>query len=147
MDAYSMHAHHSGDVNGANATTAATHKAFFDRHHGTEAVEFVVFNALVLYNVLELLILTFSTFRRFAGWYFWSMLAAILGIFLYTVGSMSSYYDIGRQVVGLTLRAIGWPAMITGQSFVLYSRLSVMFMGEYQNIRSAMCVLAADCRF
>ena len=97
-----------------------------------------MFNALVLYNVMELLILVFTTFRRFAGLYFWSVLTATLGILVYSVGSMASYYNFAAKVTGLTLRTLGWPAMITGQSFVLYSRLSVMFMGEHDGIRKAM---------
>ncbi|KAK4540294.1 hypothetical protein LTR36_009606 [Oleoguttula mirabilis] len=138
MDAYDPSAHHATLLSRANATTATKHKTFFDTHHSSEAIEFVVFNALVLYNVLELLILIFTTFRRFRGLYFTSMLVATTGILLYTIGTMTSYYHLAAKAAGLTLRAIGWPAMITGQSLVLYSRLSVMFMGEHQNVQKAM---------
>ncbi|KAK5700142.1 hypothetical protein LTR17_023176 [Elasticomyces elasticus] len=136
MNAYTMDTQFLSHAK--NSTKSSTPKTFFDKHHDASAVEYIIFNALVLYNVLELLILVFTTFRRFAGLYFWSMLVAIAGLFLYTVGSMASYFNFAAKVAGLTLRAIGWPAMITGQSLVLYSRLSVMFMGEYQGIQNAM---------
>ena len=135
MDGYNSNPHVLAK---ANSTKTASTKTFFNKHHNTEALEFIIFNALVLYNVLELLILVFTTFRRFTGLYFWSVLAATLGILVYTVGSMASYYNFAAKIAGLTLRTIGWPAMITGQSLVLYSRLSVMFMGEHVKIRKAM---------
>ncbi|KAK4955912.1 hypothetical protein LTR10_006851 [Elasticomyces elasticus] len=142
MDAYIMDSQFLSHAK--NSTKSSTPKTFFDKHHDASAVEYIIFNALVLYNVLELLILVFTTFRRFAGLYFWSMLVAIVGLFLYTIGSMASYFNFAAKVAGLTLRAIGWPAMITGQSLVLYSRLSVMFMGEYQGIQNAMYAAISD---
>lgn len=85
------------------------------------------------YNVIELIVLIFLTFKRYEGPYFWSMLIASVGILPYSVGYLIKFFDLAPTAPWLpvTLLTIGWWAMITGQSFVLYSRLHLVI----QNMR------------
>jgi hypothetical protein len=91
----------------------------------------VAFVALALYNALELNVIIFSTFRRFKGLYFWSFLAATNGIIPHSIGFLLKNV-IGSHNYGvyITLVAIGWVPMVTGQSLVLYSRLHLIFWNK-----------------
>lgn len=44
------------------------------------------------------------------------------------------YFHLTAQVVAQVLTTFGWPAMVTGQSVVLYSRLGVVLGPSYTNI-------------
>jgi hypothetical protein len=90
-------------------------------------ITIVCFVALALYNVAELNFIIFATFRVRRGLYFWSFLVSTWGICLYAIGFLlkdiqastpSSFY--------VTFIIVGWCSMVTGQSFVLYSRLHLV---------------------
>lgn len=100
-----------------------------DASRQTRAI--VAFVALALYNALELNVIVFTTFRRFKGLYFWSFLAAANGIIPHSIGFLLKNV-VGSQDYGLyiTLVAIGWVPMVTGQSLVLYSRLHLIFWND-----------------
>ncbi|RMD43031.1 hypothetical protein DV735_g2132, partial [Chaetothyriales sp. CBS 134920] len=76
--------------------------------------------------MLELLFLTFITFKQYAGLYFWSMLVSTVSIIFYCNGLIIEYFQTGSLLLGLILDNIGWMGMITGQSLVLYSRLGLI---------------------
>lgn len=46
----------------------------------------VVTSTIALYNLLELLLLIFTTLKRYAALYFWSMLVATVSVMSYTLG-------------------------------------------------------------
>ncbi|KAL6856718.1 hypothetical protein J3F83DRAFT_375320 [Trichoderma novae-zelandiae] len=94
---------------------------------GTEITIIIVFLSLALYNVLELFCIIWSTFKRYAGLYFWSFLMATVGIALSCVGFCIKYF--GPESLGYfscTLSLTGWVFMVTGQSLVLWSRLHLV---------------------
>lgn len=121
---------------------------FFSGNYDVSSVFVTIGCALSIYNGLELLLLVFTTFRRFQGLYFWSLLIASFGLLPYTLGLMIQYFtfinsrkfccsfDRVRRfsaqlltkltVAGLIFTCIGWPMLVTGQSLVLYSRLHVV---------------------
>jgi hypothetical protein len=85
------------------------------------------FIGLALYNVIELIVLIFLTFKRYQGPYFWSMLVASVGILPYSIGYLIKFFDLTSATwVSVTLLTVGWWTMVTGQSFVLYSRLHLV---------------------
>lgn len=85
------------------------------------------FMAISLYNVIELNIIIFSTFKRRSGLYFWSFLFATWGIAPHTIGFICKFFSvISEGWINVTLVGIGWVAMVTGQSVVLYSRLHLV---------------------
>jgi hypothetical protein len=92
------------------------------------ALTLMVFMSIAVYNVIELTLMIFLTFKRRNGLYFWSLLVATYGIVLYTFGFFFKFYDIPvPSMFFLTLIAIGWWGMVTGQSVVLYSRLHLIY--------------------
>ncbi|KAL3458204.1 hypothetical protein BJX64DRAFT_302077 [Aspergillus heterothallicus] len=86
------------------------------------------FLSIALYNVIELTFLLFIVFKRHGGLYFWSFLIATWGIALYAVGFILNDFKLAESIrlFNVTLIVIGWTAMVTGQSLVLYSRLHLI---------------------
>ncbi|KAJ5678155.1 uncharacterized protein N7477_003788 [Penicillium maclennaniae] len=82
--------------------------------------------ALSCYNVLEITISIFATFRRRSGLYFWSMVITTFGILLHAISSFLRYFDLAPNFAMAVLVILGWYAMVTGQSVVLYSRLHLV---------------------
>lgn len=96
----------------------------------TLALAIMAFISIALYNVIELTVAIFTTFRRRNGLYFYSLLVATWGIVPYAVGFFFKFYNVTTsKMLYLTLIAVGWPCMITGQSLVLYSRLHLIARG------------------
>ncbi|KAJ5921269.1 hypothetical protein N7466_009595 [Penicillium verhagenii] len=82
--------------------------------------------ALSCYNVVEILISTFTTFRHRRGLYFWSMLVSTIGILIHAVSGFLRYFALAPNFPMSVVICIGWYAMVTGQSVVLYSRLHLV---------------------
>ena len=90
-------------------------------------VVLIVFISISWYNVMELLLLIFSTFRRRRGLYFWSLLlSAGVGVTLYSLGFILKFFTSISPIISVVILSIGWWTMVTGQSFVLYSRLHLI---------------------
>ncbi|KAL4869911.1 hypothetical protein BDV12DRAFT_208208 [Aspergillus spectabilis] len=104
--------------------------------HGLDYVGFpgkavvTVFLAIALFNSLELIVLICWTFRQYRGMYFWSLLVSSLALIPYTVGSIIHYFTVGPFPVGLTISYVGFLLVVPAQSFVLYSRLYLVFYNE-----------------
>lgn len=81
------------------------------------------FFAISCYNVLEITITIFTTFKRRGGLYFWSMLVANWGILLHAIVVFLRFFGLAPNLPMCVLTVLGWYAMVTGQSVVLYSRL------------------------
>lgn len=73
------------------------------------------------------------TFKRFRGLYFWSLLISSIGIIPYSLGFMLKFLNITAgdlRWLAVVLLTVGWYPMITGQAFVLWSRLHLIVAGE-----------------
>jgi hypothetical protein len=87
----------------------------------------VAFTTIALYNVLELNAIIFTTFKKRSGLYFWSFIVATWGIVPHAVGFILKFFGVPIVWWGrVSLVAIGWIAMVAGQSLVLYSRLHLV---------------------
>lgn len=88
------------------------------------------FISLALYNVLELIIIIFTKFKKRRGLYFWSMLIATVGISFNAVGYLLKFLHpnvgVASRLTYVSLVLVGWSSMVTGQSVVLYSRLHLL---------------------
>ncbi|KAH6988733.1 integral membrane protein [Ilyonectria destructans] len=82
--------------------------------------------AVAFYNTLEIFFLIFSTFKRWNGRYFWSMIAAATGIPAHAIAFLLRYYRIASSVAMGAFSILGWCLMVTGQSVVLWSRLHLV---------------------
>lgn len=108
------------------------------------ALVVVVFLALAVYNTLEIIVKVFRRFRRYHGVYFWSMLAASIGIVIHALGYFLRNFDITNSApLEITLACGGGMLMITGQSIVLWSRLHLISPG--QRDRWLLWMILADC--
>lgn len=92
----------------------------------TTVIVVITTNSISLYNAIELLLLIFVTFKKWGGFYFWSLLIASFGNIPYSLGYLISYFHLTVFPVGLAFSNVGWWLMVTGQSFVLYSRLHLV---------------------
>lgn len=85
------------------------------------------FLALSFYNMLELAVIIFTTFKSRSGLYFWSFVAATTGIAPYGIGFLLKFFNlISIRWIPVALVGIGLIGIVTGQSLVLYSRLHLI---------------------
>lgn len=107
----------------------------------------VTFIAISWYNVVELLILILCTFRRWKGLYFWSLLLSSgLGVFLYSLGFLLKFFTGANSFLSVSVLTVGWWTMVTGQSFVLYSRLHLVLRDE-RTLRRVLYMIIANFFF
>ena len=85
------------------------------------------FTAIAWYNVVDLNVMIWITFKRRHGLYFYSLLASSWGIFIYSLAFLMKFFQVWKNnYVSVAFITIGWYAMVTGQSLVLYSRLHLV---------------------
>ena len=85
------------------------------------------FTAIAWYNCIELNVMIWMKFKRYKGLYFYSLLVSSWGIVFHALGFLTDFFQIWKnKYVSVTIIIIGWYAMVTGQSFVLYSRLHLV---------------------
>ncbi|KFZ18705.1 hypothetical protein V501_01062 [Pseudogymnoascus sp. VKM F-4519 (FW-2642)] len=96
------------------------------------AITLAAFVAVACYNCLELIVLILITFEHYKGTYFWSLLiTTTVGVLPHSIGYLLLYFHLTSATwMSLTLTAIGWWIMITGQSIVLWSRLHLVLWNE-----------------
>lgn len=105
------------------------------------------FTAVAWYNVMELNIQVFLTFKRHRGLYFWSLLISSYGCVLHALGFLLKFFSLTSNIyISVTIITIGWYCMVTGQSVVLYSRLHLV-VREQRVLRGilAMIIVNAIC--
>lgn len=94
------------------------------------------------YICLELLLRIFITFERYKGLYFWSLLiSTLIGVLFHSVGFLLKYFNLTTATwLPITIATVGWWAMVTGQSFVLYSRLNLVLQNQLV-LRLVLCMI------
>ncbi|KAL8927886.1 MAG: hypothetical protein Q9172_001186 [Xanthocarpia lactea] len=80
--------------------------------------------------VVELDLTILLTFRRRSGLYFWSLLISSWGCVLHAMGFILKFLVGSGWQVNLPFIEIGWVSMVTGQAFVLYSRLHLVLRNQ-----------------
>lgn len=90
------------------------------------------FLTIAVFNGGEVLAQVYFTFRRHRGLYFWSIVSATIGIFLYVIGFGTKFFVTrpGSGWVGLAFVIAGWVPMISCQSLALYSRLHLVMRNQ-----------------
>ena len=107
------------------------------------------FTAVAWYNVAELNVQVFLTFKRHRGLYFWSLLISSYGCVLHALGFLLKFFQLvsSRQTlndyVAVTIITIGWYCMVTGQAVVLYSRLHLV-VREQKVLRGILAMIIVD---
>lgn len=112
----------------------------------TPTIERVLFAfaGAALYNMVELLVQIPLRFKIRRGLYFWSLLLSAIGVLPYTLGLLFKFFGVisgqPEVFVAIALIAVGWQLMVTGQSFVLYSRLHLICR-NHKTIRAVLCMI------
>ena len=102
------------------------------------------FTAVAWFNVIELNIQVFLTFKRHRGLYFWSLLISSYGCVLHALGFLLKFFQLTtNDYVSVTIITIGWYAMVTGQAIVLYSRLHLV-VREQRVLRAVLIMIIVD---
>ena len=92
-----------------------------------QTMAIAAFTAIAWYNVIELNISIYLTFKRKRGLYFWCLVISSWGIVFHSLGFLLKLFGVVKSYqVTCTMITIGWYAMVTGQSLVLYSRLHLV---------------------
>ncbi|KAL6704092.1 hypothetical protein ACN47E_008755 [Coniothyrium glycines] len=104
----------------------------------------IVFLALAVSHAFEVFIKIFRRFRSYKGVYFYSLIAASIGIIIHAFGYFIRNYDISDSApLEITMACGGGMLMITGQSIVLWSRLHLISPGRRD--RWLLIMIIADC--
>ncbi|KAN0067806.1 hypothetical protein V8E54_014053 [Elaphomyces granulatus] len=101
------------------------------------------FFAISCYNVVEINISIFNMFKRRRGLYFWSMLVASWGIAVHAIAVFLRYFALAPDFLMCVQTIIGWYAMVTGQSVVLYSRLHLV-VSDTRHIRWVLAMIITN---
>jgi hypothetical protein len=105
----------------------------YQGNSATVKIVIVAFAALTIYNAVELIVLIFATFKSRKGLYFWSLLVSSVGLIPYALGfslKLLGTWQGNAAWTGIVFLTVGWYAMVTGQSVVLWSRLHLIVSGE-----------------
>lgn len=108
-------------------------------------VAIATFIGISWYNAIELCVLLFVTFERYQGLYFWSLLiTGVAGVLPYSVAYLIKFFNLVETPwLFVALSTVGWWCMVTGQSFVLYSRLHLL-QRDRKILRRVLFVILAD---
>ncbi|KAG4412772.1 hypothetical protein IFR04_014087 [Cadophora malorum] len=108
------------------------------------AMTMAAFTGIAVFNVLEINVSIFTTFQRRMGLYFWSLLAASWGIPIHAIGFLLKFFRLCRNdTANVAVITVGWFAMVTGQSVVLYSRLHLI-VRDGNKIRWVLVLIIVD---
>ncbi|KAI2739959.1 hypothetical protein DTO013F2_9206 [Penicillium roqueforti] len=91
-------------------------------------IEIVSTFSIGAYNALETVFITFDTVKNYRSLYFWSMQVVSWGILVYALPAMAYFLSCAPELPMSIPFVIGWYAMVTGQSVVLYSRLHLVVL-------------------
>lgn len=106
-------------------------------------IQIVSMFSIGAYNALETGIVTFDTFKNYRGLYFWSMLITSWGILLHAIPAMTRFISQASNLPTAIPFIMGWYAMVTGQAFVLYSRLHLLIF-DISKIRWVLWMIIAN---
>ncbi|KAI9760569.1 MAG: hypothetical protein M1840_002384 [Geoglossum simile] len=101
------------------------------------------FIAISWYNTIALNVVLWFTFKRRSGLYFYTLLIASWGIVLHGLGFLLMFFGVARFAVAMVVISVGWYAMVTGQSLVLYSRLHLV-VRDSRRVRWVLYMIVAN---
>ncbi|KAL8668277.1 MAG: hypothetical protein Q9168_007095 [Polycauliona sp. 1 TL-2023] len=93
--------------------------------------------------MIELDLTVFLTFRRRSGLYFWSLLISSWGCAIHALAFILSFLVGTSWKIHVPFIEIGWVAMVTGQAFVLYSRLHLVVRNQ-KTLRYILWLIVVD---
>ena len=101
------------------------------------------FMGIALYLVLEVNVTVLRVFKKKRGLYFWSLIIAAWGVCFHSIGYILQWWTPGSPwALNTAFILCGWSMMVTGQSFVLYSRLHLVIR-NYSVLRGCLIMIIA----
>ena len=92
-----------------------------------EATTMAASQAVAWFAAMEVMLVTFTTFKKWRGLYFWSLNISALGILIKCVTNITRFFAIiTPPIIPVAINEPAWVMMVTGQSLVLYSRLHLV---------------------
>lgn len=91
-----------------------------------DSIIVVAVSTLGVYNACELLLMIVARFKDWRSLLFISLVVATSGVLPYFLGFLLEYFKGAPYWLSMTLSTVGWICLVTGQSFVLYSRLGLI---------------------
>lgn len=90
----------------------------------------------------------FTTFKRRSGLYFWSFVISTWGVAIWSLGFLLKNTGVTSHIPNsyllyMTFVEIGFVCMVTGQSFVLYSRLHIVLHSR-RKLQLALAMIIFD---
>lgn len=102
------------------------------------------FSALPMWMTIELTFQIFSTFKRYNGLYFYSLLFCTWSITIRQIGRVCIYFVPGcNQIFSLVFAMLGWVGTVTGFAVVLYSRLHLVTRSR-RILNSVLCMITVS---
>ena len=101
------------------------------------------FTAVAWYNVVELNVNIYMTFKKRRGLYFWALLISSWGVIGHSLSLIFKFFTNENVWWVCTMLMFGWWAMVTGQSVVLYSRLHLV-VRDHRILRSVLIMIIVD---
>ncbi|KAF4973493.1 hypothetical protein FSARC_227 [Fusarium sarcochroum] len=114
-----------------------------DPSYNLDSVLIIICLALTYFNTAELLVAIYFRFKVQSGLYFWSMLLATLALLPFCLGFMLEDFGIIPKYAGIAINCVGWIFMVSGQSFVLYSRLRLLLY-SVPILRAVLCMIITN---
>lgn len=118
-----------------------------DSHLPSSTAEYVypMLIALAWCNAIDLIVLCLNTFKRYEGSYFWSLFVSSIAIIPFGLGYILRLFSITftRGFLELAIVDLGWSAMVTGHSLVLWSRLHLVLHNE-RALKALLYLIVAD---
>jgi hypothetical protein len=94
------------------------------------------------------LLIIFTTFKRRSGLYFWSFIISTWGVAIWSIGFLLKNTGVTNHIPNhyllyMTFIEVGFVFMVTGQGFVLYSRLHIVLRSR-RKLRWALYMVIFD---
>jgi hypothetical protein len=106
----------------------------------------VGFCAIAMFNSLELFITIFMIFRRRTSLYFYSLITATSGVFIFALFLLIMLLDVvQKNYIIVVFVNFGWSCMVTGQSLVLFSSRLHLIVYNMQNLRWVLAMIIVNC--
>ncbi|KAI1085202.1 hypothetical protein F5B20DRAFT_133543 [Whalleya microplaca] len=101
-----------------------------------------VFTALPIWTTVELTVWVLHTFERWRGIYFWSVLVTTWGVSIHAVGFVLKFcVPEANWILATVLAEIGWVAMVSGFSIVMWSRLHLVIRSSPRTLRLVLAMI------
>ncbi|KAF7616369.1 hypothetical protein F9C07_9309 [Aspergillus flavus] len=103
-----------------------------------------VFATIAWYNAVELVIICLTTFKRYRGCYFWSLLIASFGLIPLVLGWLFFIFYFGlTRWVSASIIIPSWYCVVAGHSLVLWSRLHLIMQAP-KVLRALLILIIVD---